>query len=227
MGMVHAGMARHGVAWFAMEQTAGKGQRGKHWLGKPGQNIALSIVLYPLNLKASQQFPISMSVALACHDFFSAYSGDETKIKWPNDLYWCDRKAGGILIENIFTGTHWKCAVVGIGININQTDFDSSIRKPVSLKQITGKEYDVVTLAKQLHQQVLKRFDELDEKPVDLLLDEYNKRLFAVNEKVRLKKANNIFETTIRSVTENGLLITSDSEQRSWNFGEVEWLLEK
>ncbi|MEP6674243.1 MAG: biotin--[acetyl-CoA-carboxylase] ligase [Ferruginibacter sp.] len=224
MGKVHAAMAKHGEAWFAYEQTAGKGQRGRNWLGSPGENIAMSIALYPLQMKASQQFLLSMATALACRDLFSNYEVDEMKIKWPNDLYWRDRKAGGILIENIFAGNQWKAAVIGIGININQVIFDAALKNPVSLRQITGKEENILNPAKELHRLVLKRFDEIDKRPPSDLLNEYNSHLFALNKTVRLKKENMIFETMIKGVNEKGQLITMDATERTWEFGELSWV---
>src|SRR6202012_5219150 len=101
MGLATAGMAPHGTLVFAHDQWAGKGQRGRSWNSNPGANIVLSAVLEPVVLPLQQAFGLSVAVALACRDFFSSYAGsDVTTIKWPNDLYWNDRKAGGILIEN-------------------------------------------------------------------------------------------------------------------------------
>ena len=151
MAKVHAGMARHGMVWFTREQTAGKGQRGKSWKSDKGKNIAMSLVLEPGRLQINDQFHLSAAVAISCFEFFAAFAGEETKIKWPNDLFWRDRKAGGILIENVLQGKIWKWAVVGIGLNINQTKFDKSILNPVSLKQITGKTFDIIELGKSLH----------------------------------------------------------------------------
>lgn len=225
MAKVHAGMANHGMAWFAQEQTSGKGQRGKSWKTEPGKNIALSIVLQPEKLHARQQFHLSAAVALACFDFFSGYAGDETKIKWPNDLFWRDRKAGGVLIENVFHGNKWKWAVAGIGININQVKFDRSIKKPVSLTQITGREFNTITMAKELHELLMKMIDSLDPGSDGTLMENYNKRLYKLNEKVVLKKGNQRIETVIKGVNTRGRLLTVDSAEREFDFGEVEWVL--
>jgi BirA family transcriptional regulator, biotin operon repressor / biotin---[acetyl-CoA-carboxylase] ligase len=102
MAKVRTGLAKHGDGFFAMAQTAGKGQRGKAWVTAPGTNIIYSLVLQVSALEWGRQFVFSAAIALGARDFFALYAGDETTIKWPNDLYWRDRKAGGILIENIF-----------------------------------------------------------------------------------------------------------------------------
>ena len=239
MAKVHAGLAKHGDAYFAFNQTGGKGQRGKNWHTGNGQNIALSIVIAPLQLYVHEQFKLSAAAALACVDFFNAYAGDKTKIKWPNDIYWDDRKAAGILIENVIgrkkagdinarvnkSGAFWKYAVVGIGININQEIFGNELGKAISLKQITGQDFDVTELAKQLQVMVLSKFDELSTLPFEKILQQYNERLNRRTETVQLKKGNIIFATTINSVTESGQLFTTDLIDNFFNFGEVEWLL--
>lgn len=223
MGRVHAGMAKHGMLWFAKEQTAGKGQRGKAWEMEKGKSIAMSLVLEPALLQIKDQFHLSAAVALACFEFFSAYAGDETKIKWPNDLFWRDRKAGGILIENKYQGKAWKWAVVGIGININQTAFDKFLINPVSLKQITGKTFNAIDLAKELYSLLMKNFAEL--KTIEDILLQYNEHLYKVNKKVTLKKGEIKFDTVIKEVSAQGHLITVDAVENEFDFGEVEWLL--
>ncbi|MBL0181220.1 MAG: biotin--[acetyl-CoA-carboxylase] ligase [Chitinophagaceae bacterium] len=225
MDMVHAGLANHGMAWFANEQTAGKGQRGKTWKTEKGKNIAMSLVLQPEQFNAGPQFYLSAAIALACFDFFSAYAGDETKIKWPNDLYWCDRKAGGILIENIYHGKAWKWAVVGTGININQTGFDATLQNPVSLKQITGKEFDAIALAKELYEGLMQNISLLNTGRADEILERYNSSLYKKNEKVVLIEKGEKIETVIKAVSAEGRLITSGTTERAFDFGEVEWVL--
>ena len=224
MAQAHAGMASHGMMFFAHEQWAGKGQRGKSWTSTPGENIILSTVLEPVNLGLIQQFALSATVALACHDLFSRHADTkDTTIKWPNDLYWRDRKAGGILIENSFKGDQWAFAVVGMGININQTRFPDTARNPVSLKQITGRPFDAVELAHELGACLEVRYQQLIKGSP--LLEEYNQRLYRRNQSVRLKKDQAVFETVVKGVTPTGELITQDSMERRFGFGEVEWLI--
>lgn len=225
MASMHEGMAKNGDCFFAITQTAGKGQRGRQWQSGEGKNIALSIVIEPFTAKLLQQFHLSALIALAGFDLFSHFAGDETTIKWPNDIYWRDRKAGGILIENVLRGNEWKWSIVGIGININQTMFDPSLHNPVSLKQITGKDFDVVVLAKELHRLVLKRINEFSEENYTLILKEYNQYLYKLNEKVKLKRGNKVFETLIKGVSAHGQLHTADAMDNYFDFGEIEWVL--
>lgn len=224
MGMIRDGLAVNGNAVFSYEQTKGKGRRGKTWSAEKGKNIMMSIIISPENLTIYQQFHLSIAVSLACIDFFTKYAGDETKIKWPNDIFWNDRKAGGVLIENIIK-EKWQWSVIGIGININQTQFNlDTVFPPVSLKQITGKEYDLVELAKELHKKVMKRYEELRTIGFKKMLNEYNQYLFGLNKKLKLKKQSAVFETTITGVSQRGKLITVDSIEREFEFDEVEWV---
>lgn len=222
MAQVQAGLARHGAAWFAYEQTAGKGQRNKQWITNPSENIILSVVLQPFTLTASEQFLLSASVALACCDFYKNYAGDETRIKWPNDLYWRDRKAGGILIENSFRGSEWTFAIAGMGININQAQFHPSLPNPVSLKQITGKEFDVLTLARELCSKLEERFFALANSSAESIIQQYEAVMYKRGQVVILKKNDQVFKTLVRGISPAGKLIAGD---KLYDFGEVEWLL--
>ncbi|MBC7948465.1 MAG: biotin--[acetyl-CoA-carboxylase] ligase [Chitinophagaceae bacterium] len=234
---IREGLAQHGMAVFSHEQTAGKGQRGKDWASIKGENIAISIILRPFPLQVSEQFQLSVCAALAVYEFFTKYAGTETRIKWPNDLYWRDRKAGGILIENIVGSNNgdqagqtedspWRWAVVGVGININQTSFPPELSHPVSLKQITGEEYKPVDLARQLGGLVIRKFDELQSTGFDSVLSSYLSRLYKKDEKVKLKKDSRVFEATIRGVTPEGRLVVEHAVVEEFGFGEVTWLID-
>jgi len=226
MAQAHAGTASHGTLFFAYEQWAGKGQRGKTWNSIPGQNIILSTLLQPVFLPITRQFSLSACIALACYDLFSRYAGEkDTAIKWPNDLYWRDRKAGGILIENSFKGDQWSLAVAGTGINVNQVLFPETARNPVSLKQITGQDFDVLRLARELGQQLDRRYNQLEAGGGMSLIAEYNSLLYKRGELVRLKKATAVFETRVREVDAAGELVTQDTLERRWKLGEVEWII--
>lgn len=222
---IRAKVAKHGDAWFSYEQTRGKGRRGKTWNAQKGKNIVLSIAVVPDFLTIYQQFYLNVAVALGGIEVFKKYAGEETKIKWPNDIFWNDRKAGGILIENIIKGSMWQWSVIGIGININQTEFMlDAVFKPVSLRQITGQEFNIIQLAEELYQAIMNKYDTLKTAGIERLLIEYNQYLFMLNEKVKLKKDSVVFETTIKGVSSQGQLITADTMEREFNFDEVEWV---
>jgi len=225
MAKVHAGMAKHGMAWFAREQTAGKGQPGKNWESQTGQNIALSIVIKPAAVYFRNQFYFNAAVSNACYNFFKNHAGEESSVKWPNDIYWRDRKAGGILIENKIMGKNWKWSVLGIGININQTRFSTKIGHAVSLKQITGKTYDPVILAFELYESIMAEINKVNISHLPGILEQYNEHLFKAGREVQLIKGKSTFKTKITGVNEYGQLMTQDTETRIFNFGEVGWVI--
>lgn len=162
MAQIKAGLAKTGSCFRADYQTHGKGQHGRVWESSKGQNILCSYILELKKLDAlkkwtpTDQIGFSAAIALGIRAFFDAYTNGDTKIKRPNDIYWRDRKAGGILIENLLKGKEWTWAVIGIGININQTVFSPEAPNPVSLKQITGLDWDILSLQEALSKALTK-----------------------------------------------------------------------
>ena len=225
MGMVHEGVARHGLAVFAHEQTAGKGQRNKQWQAQPGANVMLSVVLEPAHLFAAPDFRFSMAMAAAGHGLLKKWAGDELKIKWPNDMYFRDRKAGGILIENILSSSGWKAAVVGMGFNINQTHFGSLQQKAVSLKQITGRTFDTIAFAKELCASIDAIIKILETAP-GAVETYYGEQLYKRGEQVRLKQGQRVFEATVKCVNRAGQLVVQHAVEEAFDVGSVEWVIE-
>jgi len=226
---IHANMAQPGTCYFAHEQTSGKGQRGKSWATERGANIILSIVLKPDFLQPTQQFQLSASIAVAARQFFDGYDRDSIKIKWPNDIYWRDRKLGGILIENIIRskpeGGNWDWAVVGIGANINQTNFGTELKNPISLKQITGKNFDQIELAKKLCVSIDDFYRNLVKEETNAIIKMYNQFLYKKGALVKLRKDNRVFSATIKNVTPTGQLVVQHGIEEQFDFGEIEWLI--
>jgi BirA family biotin operon repressor/biotin-[acetyl-CoA-carboxylase] ligase len=225
MNQLQANLAAHGAVYFAYEQTAGKGQRGREWKAQTGQNILLSAIIDASFLPIYQQFYLSAAIAVACYDFLQHYIPHELSIKWPNDIYWRDRKAGGILIENIISGNNWKWSVVGIGLNINQTDFDDLNHRAVSLKQITGKDHNPVLLAKELCSFLTIRYNQLKEGNGSELLKIYQNLLFKKGELVQLKRNNVIGSYTIQTVNSQGELVVKSSMEEAFTHGSIDWIL--
>lgn len=223
MQQVHAHMAKHGAAYFAMEQTQGRGQRGKTWETAAGENIILSIVTSPQCPFPPDPFIFNAAVALACYDFYKYLAGDETTIKWPNDIYWRDRKAGGILIENMVNGSSWNWSIIGIGINVNQVSFDPSIPNPVSLRQIRGEIMDPLLLTRELLASI-ERYWHIWRSDPDSILDMYNRVLYQRNQNAKFRAANRVFEGTVKEVNADGQLVVLTAIEEKFNFGEIAWL---
>ena len=167
MDQVHQGLAISGSCYTADFQTAGKGQHGRVWESEKGQNLLSSYVLELKQLKTSKiwtpadQIGFSAAIALGARTFFASFAGAETKIKKPNDIYFSDRKAGGILIENLVRGKHWTWTIIGIGMNINQGSFSSAAvnrvsSNPISLQEITNKSWDLKQMQKHLSEALTK-----------------------------------------------------------------------
>jgi BirA family biotin operon repressor/biotin-[acetyl-CoA-carboxylase] ligase len=213
------------MAVFAHDQVAGKGQRGRQWLSEKGQNIALSLLLQPVEIHPSRPFELSAAITLAVYRTIQAFVPEYLQIKWPNDLYWQDRKAGGILIENLISSqeVRWNWAIAGIGININQTAFSPDLPNPVSVRQITGRELDPLAIAKEICRQTDLYYRELLANGPENILNEYNSCLYKRNKVVKLKKENRVFEALIKSVNPSGQLLIEHSITEAIDFGSIEW----
>ena len=207
---------------YSSFQSAGRGQRGNSWESEAGKNLLFSFVVYPEFLETHRQFYLSQVTALALHDVLSSYT-EGISIKWPNDIYWKDRKICGMLIENDLSGQHLYCSVVGIGHNINQEIFRSDAPNPVSLTQITGKVYD--------REEVLARFLRIFFNYYFLLLQEkeeeirtaYMAALYHGDGYYFYIDENGSFEARIHAIEPTGHLILQlrDGERRRYAFKEV------
>ena len=128
--------------YAALFQTAGRGQKGNRWESRAGENLTFSILLKPGDLSIRDAFLLSQVVALGLTDYLKE-KGVDASIKWPNDIYAGDRKICGTLIENCLEGSRVAAAVAGIGLNLNQLEFDPSLPNPTSLSRETGRTFDV------------------------------------------------------------------------------------
>ncbi len=225
MAQVHAGMTNHGATYFTSHQTAGKGQRGKSWNTKAGESLAISIVIVPEPLLLSDLFLLSAAFTLGCYDLVNHNTTAGCSIKWPNDIYINDRKAGGVLIENLIHGYEWQYAIAGFGLNVNQTQFPGTLPNPVSLKQAEGKDYDIPSLAKSFCKFIEARLIQLKNRGDDRILAEYNAVLYKRNAVVKLRHRNIVFETMIKGVTRQGSLVTQNFIEQHFNWGEIEWVM--
>ena len=125
-------------------QTAGRGQAGNSWESEAGKNLLYSSLLRYEGLLVTEQWRISMLVALAWWDTLAKYvSADQLTIKWPNDIYYGDKKLAGILIENSLIGMQIGYSIVGVGVNVNQTEWKSDAPNPISMAHAMGKTYDI------------------------------------------------------------------------------------
>ncbi|MFM7671305.1 MAG: biotin--[acetyl-CoA-carboxylase] ligase [Bacteroidota bacterium] len=214
------GIARHGDVLFTLDQTAGRGQMGKSWQSEPGQNLAMTILLENASLPDPIPFHLSVCCALACRETLTPLTAGELSIKWPNDLYWKKRKLGGLLIEKQST---WSLA--GIGINVNQRQFDPSLPNPVSVKQITGRENDPASLSMTIVDNLNQLLHDWTQTGFAPLLEKYRSLLFGKGESFLVKE--NGKEKTIRiiDVDDQGALLIEEHQQQRAVVTGLEWMI--
>lgn len=217
----------------ALSQTHGRGQGGNTWLSPKGMNLTFSIALKnPQGLKglsAYDQFVISEATALAAVEFLSNH-GIDASIKWPNDIYVNDSKIAGILIENSIKGQNLDHSIIGIGINVNQTDFDASLPNPTSMKAITGQNYDI--------HQLLKEFMDIFVRYIDYCYfskGHVHLRILYISKLWRrdmmatyIEKSTDMqFKGVIKKVTQRGLLVieTEEGELKEFAFNEISYVI--
>ena len=139
-----------GTVIYTPSQTAGRGQKGNSWESEDGKNLTFSLLLKFPPVKARDQFYLSEAASLAVVEALTAQAGEGFAVKWPNDVYWQDKKVCGMLIENSLNGSDIATSIIGIGINVNQERFVSDAPNPVSLINITGHDHDLEALLKQV-----------------------------------------------------------------------------
>lgn len=219
-----------GTVVVAKEQLAGRGQMGNRWDTAAGKNITLSVVLYPEHLDADKQFFLNMAIALAVKDFCEFVLNDEVKIKWPNDIYYHDKKIAGILIENTISGSKITSSVVGIGINVNQEEFDTSLPNPASLIQIKkptdAPVYSLAKLVEELCSYLEKYYLQLRQQHYNFLDKGYTVALYRYQQTHEFKRGESIFKGEINGIAKDGkLIIHSGGKELRFGFKEVEYVI--
>ena len=204
-------------------QTAGKGQVGNSWESEASRNLLFSMVLYPQRVTVDNQFLLSQLVSLGIKKALDEYT-DGITVKWPNDIYWNDKKLVGILIENSLQGTKIKSSVIGIGLNVNQKVFVSNAPNPVSLLQITGRRQNRKLLLTKIRQNIQKLYTELS---VTKIRAEYAEALYRKDGFYAYRANDETFQAKIISVHPDGQLEleTEAGERKGFYFKEVSFVL--
>lgn len=221
MELIRDNKAHDGLAILARHQTQGKGQRGKVWIDAAGESINCSVIIQPAYYKIEQPFHLVAFAACALRKVIEATIRLPVQIKWPNDIYVNDKKAAGILIESITRGNEWQWAVIGFGINVNQSAFPSDIQNPVSLRQLSGKNYDIKRLAEDCLNILSK---ELHHKNFAEIFSSYNKYLYKRGQEITLRHKEEVFTDILSGVDENGSLLLEGNIYPAFRTGEVNWI---
>ncbi len=218
--LLYKNEATEGTVVTTLEQTRGRGQRGNTWEAEGGQNITLSLVLFPRFLSVAQQFYLNMAVSLAALEVGQACLSGMLTIKWPNDLFQENKKWGGILIENGVSGNRLQHSVIGIGLNVNQTQFQSP--QATSFSLITGKSFDLNQLTSRLLEHLEKRYLELRQLNFAKLRQDYLYHLYRFQELGMYEVDGQKVSGKILGVAENGqLAVQIEKQVRYFSFKEI------
>lgn len=209
----------------ADSQTLGRGQRGHTWSSRAGENLTASFVATPSELSVERQFLLSEAAALAVADTLLGY-GFDCRVKWTNDIYCGNKKICGILIENTLSGNYVSRSIIGIGVNINQCDFDPNLPNPTSMRLLDGGQRKVEEVLYALCDALEARLNMIPSAPKKLAAD-YNRLLYrrGENHRYRLPEGGCI-DGSICSVGIDGrLVLDTENGRRSFAFKEIEFII--
>ena len=212
-----------GTVIRALAQTAGRGQGTNGWHASPGQNLTFSLVAYPTWLPLSRLFVLNQIASLAVAGAVAAYCPDETevRVKWPNDVLVDNRKIAGILIQNGLRGTRLAWSVIGIGLNVNESNF------PVDLMATTtslGRQTDQPLLLDDVLTAVLNQLATNYNRALDNGLDElngqYHHRLYRKGQLTNfyLPETDEQLQATITGVSQDGQLQLIDTQREQLSY---------
>lgn len=213
---ISAGIDIDDTVVVARHQTAGKGMGNNRWESQDGKNLLFSIALNVSFLKAEEQFKISQAVAVAILNVISTKllnvsNSLISSIKWPNDIYINSRKLAGMLIQNTISGMMMQTSIVGIGLNVNQMEFDDNVPNPVSLKMLTGIDFDLDLLLKELIINIKTAVESLRTESGKLSVDEiYRNNLFRFGQWADYEIDNEIKTLIINGYDKYGRLCLCD-----------------
>ena len=223
MRLLDADTAQPGLTITAATQTQGKGQRGNSWQDEPGASLLMSIITHP-PYGLDNQFLFSAAAAVAVANVLQKLSETaDVRIKWPNDIIINDKKAGGILLENIIRGSQWTYGIVGVGLNVLQDSFPPELPNAISLKMASGKELSIIKMRNYLRERIIyNMYSPLSAKQV---MDEYNSLLYKRGKKQRFSDDVNTWEVTILGALSDGSLQVEQERQIfQYSHGAQEWV---
>jgi len=196
--------APEGTVVITDNQIAGRGQRGNVWSSEPGKNFTLSIVLKPTFLAATDQFYLNIFSSLSIYDYLTHNSCPAVKIKWPNDIYADGKKICGILIENQISGDRFTNVILGIGLNINQRQFQPDSATSLSLMIDCSLELDQEL--EYLLACVEQRYLQLRQNKYAALMENYLSLMHWIGERRQFNANGDTFEGIIIGVDQSGRL---------------------
>lgn len=207
-------------------QTGGRGQGSNKWHSKAGQNILMSLCWCPVALSASRQFGISVAVSMAVVKMLNQNKIPELRIKWPNDIWSGERKLAGLLVSNTVSGNMIAQSIVSIGLNVNEAEFPAELPNPVSMRMISGLEYDRMMLMRSLLELIREHLGLLDRGNIDALKEEFRVHLLGLGQKRVFSVAGMITTCVIEGVDEYGRLrlIHHDGRTSAYDMSEIKMI---
>ena len=196
-----------GTVIMASEQRAGRGQAFTRWESEPGQNLLVSFIFYPQFIDPSKIFLLSQTISLGVMETLKEILGEDIRIKWPNDIYFGDRKICGLLIENSIRALHINHSVVGIGLNVNQELFPATLPNPVSIRNILGHPVDKMDVFHLLCNHLEKRYLQLKAGQAKEIKSDYLAALYRFNEMHTFEYGEQKFRAKIVDVGDDGKLV--------------------
>lgn len=230
MEMYKHQLIENGTVIYTDEQTNGRGQLQREWQSAPYENLLFSLLLQPVTNTITNPFTLNKCIALAlCLSLKDQFPNENVSIKWPNDLMINNKKIAGILIENTIQGIFLKNSIIGIGINVNQTDFEE-MNKIISMQLTTGNELQRDDFFKDILLHIEQYFMLLKSKKLERLKSEYLMNLYNYQKTAFYKKGDLLFEGKIIDVEQSGLLVMELFENNAMRkiekfmFKEIEFL---
>jgi BirA family biotin operon repressor/biotin-[acetyl-CoA-carboxylase] ligase len=213
----------NGTVVYTDFQSQGKGQRGNRWESEPAKNVLMSVILETGFMEPTNFFNLTIITSLAIHDFLKEYIQQGVKIKWPNDLYYGDKKIAGILIENYIKQNSIEWCILGLGLNINQIQFQEP--NAISMANICGQEFDREEIINLLLQKIEKRYFQLEKGITDTMKREYLDNLYWKGEIHVFQSEGTYFNGKITGIEPSGKLIMKlDEGERAFDFKEVSFV---
>ena len=211
---------------WAIKQTSGRGQRENKWFSETHKSLTISIYK---NFKESSifyPFLISVVVSISIVKCLEKLNVPNVLIKWPNDILSCNKKIGGVLIENFFSNGKLVDSIIGIGLNINQESF-KNLHNASSLKIETGENWDIQYILENLLVYINKGFKDLKDINEKKLIDLYQTKLWKFKKKAIFCSKNSNFEAKIFKVNLNGeLILKVKGNEMTCNNREIKMLYE-
>ena len=198
-----------GTLVLTFRQTQGRGQASNSWESGDNLNLTFSLILKPGFLPAPSQFLISQAVSLGLVHYLDNLVQGVT-IKWPNDILVSGKKLAGILIEHAVMGSRIAWSVAGIGLNVNQMNYKEYVPRAVSLKMLTGMEFDLHDVLNGITDSILFWYERLQSEPHEKMQQEYYRRLFRMGQWWTYRADGREFEARITGTDPYGRLLLEE-----------------